>query len=157
VWVDLAIKERLVKVSKLYSPNIADCIAEMLRYEVEERITVEELAILIFLSSAQEKMEPQQQDPRMSASKAGPPQGQRPQYQPNPPHVQQQFLILPPGQAPPQGMMHLPPHQQMMPLNQNSIALPTPNYAYTRIGPNNQGLLSPTTLQNKLKVIELIH
>lgn len=30
--VDLAIKERLVKVAKLYSPNIADCIAEMLRY-----------------------------------------------------------------------------------------------------------------------------
>jgi hypothetical protein len=28
------IKERLVKVAKLYSVNVADCIAEMLRYEV---------------------------------------------------------------------------------------------------------------------------
>ncbi len=46
---------------------------------------------------------------------------------------------------------------QEPPLGQNAIALPTPNYAYTRIGPNNQGLLSPTTLTNKLKVIELIH
>jgi hypothetical protein len=45
----------------------------------------------------------------------------------------------------------------MLPLGQNSIGIPTPNYAYTRIGPNNQGLLSPTTLSNKLKVIELIH
>jgi hypothetical protein len=77
------------------------------------------------------------------------PQPQQRQYQPNPPYVQQQFLILPPGAPPP------PPGQ--LPLGQNSIAIPTPNYAYTRIGPNNQGLLSPTTLQNKLKVIELIH
>jgi hypothetical protein len=133
----------------------------MLRYEVEERISVEDLALLIFLNSPQEKVE-QQSDARMSASKQqvppqGNPQGQRMQYQPNPPHVQQQYLILPPGQAPPQNLMQLPLNQQMLPLNQNSIALPTPNYAYTRIGPNNQGLLSPTTLQNKLKVIELIH
>lgn len=120
----------------------------MLRYEVEERISVEELALLVFLNGGPEKAEAQKVvDPRMSASKPIA-QGQR-QYQQNPPHVQQQYLILPPGQ--PQ------PINQPLPLPQNSIALPTPNYAYTRIGPNNQGLLSPTTLQNKLKVIELIH
>ena len=75
----------------------------------------------------------------------------------NPPHVQEQFLILPPGQLPPNQMNNLPTVQQILPLNDNNIALPTPNYNYSRIGPNNQGLLSPTTLQNKLKVIELIH
>ena len=119
----------------------------MLRYEVEERISVEELALLVFLNGGAEKAEAQKVDPRMSASKPVV-QGQR-QYQQNPPHVQQQYLILPPGQQ--------QPINQPLPLPQNSIALPTPNYAYTRIGPNNQGLLSPTTLQNKLKVIELIH
>eukprot|EP00919_Chromeraceae_sp_WS-2016_P054203 GHVR01128701.1.p1 GENE.GHVR01128701.1~~GHVR01128701.1.p1 ORF type:complete len:105 (-),score=24.14 GHVR01128701.1:1214-1528(-) len=35
----------------------------------------------------------------------------------------------------------------------NNITVPVPNYLYSRIGPNNQGLLSPTTLQNKLRVI----
>ena len=78
-------------------------------------------------------------------------------YMQNPPHVQEQFLILPPGQLPPNQMNNLPTVQQILPLNDNNIALPTPNYNYSRIGPNNQGLLSPTTLQNKLKVIELIH
>ena len=116
---------------------------------------------MVFLNSQQEKIENQQkpqQDPRMSASKQGvqavqPQQlSPRPQYLQNPPHVQQQYLVLPPGQAPPPGM-HLPTNQQPLTLNPNSIALPTPNYAYTRIGPNNQGLLSPTSLQNKLKVI----
>ncbi len=76
-------------------------------------------------------------------------------YHPNPPHVQQQYIVLPPGQTlPPQA--HVTANKQV-PLNPNTIAIPTPNYAYTHIGPNNQGLLSPTTLQNKLKVIELIH
>lgn len=93
----------------------------------------------------------------MSASKQVPQQlPPKSQYLPNPPHVQQQFLVLPPGQAPPPGM-HLPTNHQPLALNPNSIAIPTPNYAYTRIGPNNQGLLSPTSLHNKLKVIELIH
>ena len=147
-----------MKVAKLYSANIADCIAEMLRYEVEERIGEEELSLLVFLNAAAEKAEPQGQP---QAQATGQPHGQIPQkvqqtqvpppvpqrlYQPNPPYVQQQFLILPPGAQP-------PPGQQILPLGQNSIGLPTPNYAYTRIGPNNQGLLSPTTLTNKLKVI----
>jgi hypothetical protein len=74
-------------------------------------------------------------------------------YIPNPPHVQQQFLVLPPGHMPPNQIANLPTVQQILPLNDNNIALPTPNYAYSRIGPNNQCLLSPTTLQNKLKVI----
>ena len=106
---------------------------------------MEDLALLVFLNSQQEKIEPIPQDKKPPL----PPPQQR-QYQQNPPYVQQQFLILPPG-APP------PPGQQTLPVGQNAIALPTPNYAYTRIGPNNQGLLSPTTLTNKLKVIELIH
>jgi hypothetical protein len=31
--------------------------------------------------------------------------------------------------------------------------MPAPNYAYSHIGPKNQGLLSTQTLQNKLRVI----
>lgn len=72
------------------------------------------------------------------------------QYQTNPQHVQQQFIVMP-GQ-PSQAQLTFPPGQGL-PINPNNIALPTPNYAYSRIGPNNQGLLSPTTLQNKLRVI----
>jgi len=72
----------------------------------------------------------------------------------NPPHVQPQYLILSPGQLPPS--INLPPGQGL-PLNSNSIAISTPNYAYSRIGPNNQSLMSSATLQNKLRVIELIH
>jgi hypothetical protein len=113
------------------------------------------LALLVFLNAQAEKAEPQGQtqgqqvQPKAQQVQTPPPVQQR-HYQPNPPYVQQQFLILPPGAQPAAG-------QQMLPLGQNSIGIPTPNYAYTRIGPNNQGLLSPTTLTNKLKVIELIH
>lgn len=117
----------------------------MLRYEVDERISVEELALLVFLNSQQEKIDQTIPPPNQERKATTPLPPQR-QYQPNPPYVQQQYLILPPG-APP------PPPQQPLSLGQNTIALPTPNYAYTRIGPNNQGLLSPTTLTNKLKVI----
>lgn len=78
---------------------------------------------------------------------------QRQPYMHNPPHVQQQFLILPPGQIPSQLPVQVPSNQQVLSLNPNNIAIPTPNYNYSRIGPNNQGLLSPTTLTNKLKVI----
>jgi hypothetical protein len=41
----------------------------------------------------------------------------------------------------------------IMPLNANQIGIPIPNYVYSHIGPNNQGFLSPTSLQNKLRVI----
>jgi len=98
----------------------------------------------------------QHQQTNMAVNQPHPHQ-QKPVYMPNPPHVQQQFLVLPPGHMPPPQMVNVPTVQQILPLNDHNIALPTPNYAYSRIGPNNQGLLSPTTLQNKLKVIELIH
>jgi hypothetical protein len=45
----------------------------------------------------------------------------------------------------------------MQNINPNSIVVPLPNEMYSRIGPNNQGFLSASTLQNKLRVIELIH
>lgn len=38
-------------------------------------------------------------------------------------------------------------------INPNNIVVPVPNYAYSHIGPNNQSLLSPSSLQNKLRVI----
>jgi len=44
----------------------------------------------------------------------------------------------------------------MQPLNQNVIAVSMPNEQFTRIGPNNQGFLSSSSLQQKLRVIELI-
>ena len=146
----------------MYSTAIADCVAEMLIYSVDERLGVSELAIGVFINSAGEKVvkEPagqaQQQaaPPNNGSAPAPPQQGQQRQYQANPPHVQPQYMVLA-GQMPP-GMPQLPPGQGV-PLSPNNIGLPTPNYAYSHIGPNNQGLLSPTTLQNKLRVIELIH
>jgi hypothetical protein len=39
----------------------------------------------------------------------------------------------------------------------SNIIMSPPNYAYSHIGPNNQSLLSSSSLQNKLKVIEQIH
>jgi hypothetical protein len=59
-------------------------------------------------------------------------------------HLQPNYLILPQGQVPP---------GQMPVLGPNNVAVPTPNYLYSHIGPNNQGLLSPSTLHNKLRVI----
>jgi len=44
-----------------------------------------------------------------------------------------------------------------VPIGDNNIALPTPNYQYSRIGPENQSLLSAGTLHNKLRVIEKIN
>ena len=80
----------------------------------------------------------------MGASQKVPRQPQHhPQMPPprqNPPHLQPNYIILPPGQQPPN-------------LGPNNLMLPTPNHSYSRIGPNNQGLLSPTTLHNKLKII----
>jgi hypothetical protein len=38
-------------------------------------------------------------------------------------------------------------------ISSNNIVVPVPNYAYSHIGPNNQSLLSPSSLQNKLRVI----
>jgi hypothetical protein len=73
------------------------------------------------------------------------------QHKPNPQHVQNQYLTVP-GQVPQQG-----PKNQGMPLGGNNIALPTPNYTYSHIGPNNQSLLSTNTLNTKLKVIEKIN
>ena len=57
-------------------------------------------------------------------------------------------------------MQGQPPQQlqmgQPVVLNSNNIGVPTPNYQYSRIGPNNQTLLSSGTLNNKLRVIEKI-
>ena len=50
--VDKVIRSRLAKIAKLYSPNIADCIAEMLKYDVEERVDPEELAVAVFLNAS---------------------------------------------------------------------------------------------------------
>jgi hypothetical protein len=44
----------------------------------------------------------------------------------------------------------------MQNLNQNVIAVTVPNEQFARIGPNNQGFLSSSSLQQKLRVIELI-
>lgn len=93
-----------------------------------------------------------QYPPQHAAVNQHPPQLKQ-AYMQNPPHVQQQFLVLAPGHLPPHQKSNLPTAQQILPLNDHNIALPTPNYEYSRIGPNNQGLLSPTTLQNKLKII----
>ena len=102
----------------------------------------------------------------MRASKPGPqpqlppnaqppmPPGPPRQKQANPPHVQQQYLVVPgqPGQIPPQIAKG-----QALPVGDNQIALPTPNYQYSNIGPNNQSLLSAGTLHHKLRVIEKIN
>ncbi len=44
----------------------------------------------------------------------------------------------------------------MQNLNPNVIAVSLPNEQFTRIGPSNQGFLSSSSLQQKLRVIELI-
>jgi len=49
------------------------------------------------------------------------------------------------------------PQQVNLPNAPNSIVMTPPNYTYAHIGPNNQSLLSSSSLQNKLKVIEQIH
>ncbi len=131
----------------------------MLIYSIDDRLSVSELAIGVFMNSAAEKVvkEPvgqTQQAPPQSINPNIPPSPNQRQYQANPPHVQPQYMVLA-GQMPP-GMPQLPPGQGV-PLSPNNIGLPVPNYAYSHIGPNNQGLLSPTTLQNKLRVIEKIH
>ena len=132
------IRQRLAKVAKLYSPAIADCLAEMLRYDVETRVDVEELALMVFLQSENEKKEDIN---RVTASKGSnqPPQQQtlpqqqppmqviQKQYQQNPPHVQQKYVVLAPGAQP-------PPTRQVS-LNPDAIGLPVPNYNYSRIGP----------------------
>ena len=41
----------------------------------------------------------------------------------------------------------------MQNLNQNAIVVTVPNELYTRISPNNQGFLSSSSLQQKLRVI----
>ncbi len=55
----------MVKAAELYSPMIADCIAEMLVYDYEQRINVQDLALLVYLNGPSEKInvnkEPQQQ------------------------------------------------------------------------------------------------
>lgn len=53
--MDLVIQGRLAKVAKLYSAPIADCVAEMLRYDVEERIGPQELALAVFLNAPSQK------------------------------------------------------------------------------------------------------
>ena len=92
-----------------------------------------------------------QNHPQPHAPPPGPPPKMK---QPNPPHVKEKFVVMP---GPPQGQ---PPQQlqmgQPVPLGANNIALPTPNYQYSYIGPNNQSLLSSNTLHNKLRVIEKI-
>ena len=47
--------------------------------------------------------------------------------------------------------------KQGVPMGGNNIAVPAPNYQYSRIGPENQSLLSAGTLHNKLRVIEKIN
>lgn len=44
----------------------------------------------------------------------------------------------------------------MQNLNQNVIAVTVPDEQFSRISPNNQGFLSSSSLQQKLRVIELI-
>ena len=122
----LVIRERLARTAKLYSPAIAGCLAEMLRYDVETRVGVEELALLVFLKSQEEKKE----EAKVAAATRSPPPGQvapgqRP-YQPNPAHVQQKYVVLPPGEQ---------PAARQVALNPNTIGLPVPNYNYSRIGP----------------------
>ena len=53
----VVIKERLAKVAQLYSPTIADCIAEMLVYNVDDRIPVQDLSLVVYLNSRHEKIE----------------------------------------------------------------------------------------------------
>ena len=55
--VDKVIRSRLAKTAQFYSPAIADCLAEMLKYDVDERIDPQELAIAVFLNAADEKIE----------------------------------------------------------------------------------------------------
>lgn len=45
----------MAKTAKLYSPTVADCVAEMLKYDVEERIGAGELAVAVFLQAGEEK------------------------------------------------------------------------------------------------------
>ena len=47
----------LAKTAQFYSPTIADCLAEMLKYDVDERIDPQDLAIAVFLNAADEKVE----------------------------------------------------------------------------------------------------
>lgn len=72
-------------------------------------------------------------------------QQQKNPQQNQPQHPPQHVLLQ--GQPKPSGT----------PINQNNVVVPTPNYTYSHIGPNNQSLLSPSSLQNKLRVIEQIH
>ena len=60
---------------------------------------------------------------------------------------QMQYLQVPGQQVGAQGM----------PISPNNYGVPSPNYTYSHIGPNNQSLLSASTLHNKLRVIEQIH
>jgi hypothetical protein len=53
---NIDIRSRLAKTAKLYSPAIADCIAEMLKYDVEERIDPEELALAVFVLAPEQKI-----------------------------------------------------------------------------------------------------
>jgi len=73
-----------------------------------------------------------------------------PLQKPNSPSLHQQ-------RPPPINTNNLPPYYVMAPgqgpMNPNNIVVPVPNYAYSHIGPNNQSLLSPSSLQNKLRVI----
>lgn len=64
---------------------------------------------------------------------------------------------LPPplvARGPPPPYSHQP--FRMQNLNPNVIAVSMPNETFTRISPNNQGFLSSSSLQQKLRVIELI-
>jgi hypothetical protein len=73
-----------------------------------------------------------------------------PLQKPNSPSLQQQRLSF-------INTNNLPSHYVMAEgqgqINPNNVVVPVPNYAYSHIGPNNQSLLSPSSLQNKLRVI----
>ena len=71
---------------------------------------------------------------------------------PRPPQVQttslpQQFIV--------QGPLGVGTQPAHVFAGQN-VVMAAPNYNFSRISPSNQGLLSPKTLQNKLRVIERI-
>ena len=178
MWFYAVIKERLVKVAQLYSPMIADCIAEMLVYSVDERTPVQDLALVVFMNSGAEKVEKTGKDQMIQPNARA---GNRlpPLPKPNPPALQQQQQQLQQQQQQQQQLQQQQKLQQQQQLQQkgnqqnsspvqpqyvmvqgqpmqigpNNIAMPVPNYAYSHIGPNNQSLLSSSSLQSKLRVI----
>lgn len=147
-------------MSELYSPMIADCIAEMLVYDVEERISVQDLALLVYLNSPNEKIEgnKEQQQPMKTTARGS--STLPPLPKPSPPSTQQKQQQQMQQNVNSMQHPHLqgpPPQQINGQIPNNNIIMPSPNYTYSHIRPNNQSLLSTSTLQNKLKVIEQIN